>query len=105
MTLMRTTIEENERIARLMVHMLKGVDPRRVTVMLPVKGVSMVDDEHAPFFDPQADAAFRTTFKAEKPDSLPVIEVEAHINSVQFAEAVVHEFLDKWEGTYGRDTA
>lgn len=103
MALMRTSSEENERIARLMVQMLEGVDPQRVTVMLPLKGVSMVDDRHAPFFDPQADAAFRRTFVAEKPPELPVIEMEAHINSEQFAEAVVSEFLDKWTGTYGGD--
>lgn len=105
MTLMRTSVEENERIARMMIKMLEGVDPRRVTVMLPVNGVSMVDDEHEPFFDPQANAAFRRTFMAERPPALPVIEVEAHINSVQFADAVVEEFISNWECTYGRDTA
>lgn len=105
MTLMRTSVEENIRIARLMIKMLEGVDPRRVTVMLPLKGVSMVDDENAPFFDPEADEAFRRTFISERPPALPVIEVEAHINSVQFADAVVEEFLANWECTYGRDTA
>ncbi len=96
-TLMRTTVDENVRIAELMASNLTGADPALVTVLVPTQGVSMIDRPSAPFFDETADRAFRDTLAERLEGRLPVIEVDAHINAEAFAEAVVERFLDNWE--------
>lgn len=53
-TLMRTTLEECERIARFMAEKPKAhvVRPERVRVILPAAGISMLDTPGQPFHDP-----------------------------------------------------
>ena len=96
-TLMRTTPDENVKIAELMASNLSGADPQLVTVVLPSGGVSMIDAPKAPFYDPSADRAFRDTLRARLEGRLPVVEVDAHINDEAFAAVVVERFLDNWE--------
>lgn len=96
-TLMRTTPDENVRIAELMASNLAGADPALVTVVVPKEGVSMIDKPSAPFYDATADRAFRDTLSARLAGRLPLVEVDAHINDEAFAAAVVERFLDNWE--------
>lgn len=93
-TLMRTTPEENREFARFIARKLTGADPRRVTVMLPLKGVSMIDKEGEDFYDPNADRAFREALKRELPEEIPVREIDAHINDEIFTDAVVDQFTE-----------
>ena len=96
-TLMRTTPDENVRIAELMASNLAGADPALVTVVVPKEGVSMIDKPSAPFYDAAADRAFRDTLSARLAGRLPVVEVDAHINDEAFAAVVVERFLENWE--------
>ena len=94
-TLMRTTQQENAAIGRWIVERLNLMQGP-VRFLLPLRGVSAIDVEGTPFHDPQADEALfdaiRTRWKSSTNRQL--IEIDDHINSPQFAEAVVKAFRD-----------
>jgi uncharacterized protein (UPF0261 family) len=92
-TLMRTTAEECVQIGERVAEQLnKAKGP--VTLMLPLRGVSMIDAEGQPFYDPKADQALFDTLRA-KIQSPPVelVEVDAHINDEAFAGAVAEQLI------------
>ena len=96
-TLMRTTVEENRRLGEIFAEKLnQATGP--VAVFIPLRGVSMLDSEGEPFWDPEADKAFRDALKANLREDIPVYELDANINDPEFAEAVANkllEFLDQ----------
>jgi uncharacterized protein (UPF0261 family) len=94
-TLMRTTVEENERIGRFIAEKLNRMKGP-VRFLLPMHGVSALDQEGKPFFDPKADAALFATIEkhfAPSPQR-KLIKLPHHINDPQFAEALVRAFRD-----------
>lgn len=89
-TLMRTTAQENAAIAREVARRLnEAAGP--VTVLLPLRGVSALDREGQPFWDPDADAAFAETLRREAAPTVNVRALDAHINDREFALAAAHE--------------
>ena len=54
--------------------------------LMPLKGVSMLDAEGGPFYDPDADKAFLDTLKENLSDNVELILVDAHVNDPAFAE-------------------
>ena len=92
-TLMRTTVDENIQIAEWIARKLNQ-SAAAVTVLLPEKGVSMLDAPGQPFYDPDADAALFETLE-KKLDSgyrRRIVRVNHHINDDEFADALVEEF-------------
>jgi uncharacterized protein (UPF0261 family) len=84
-TLMRTNIEENRQLGRVLAEKLnQSTGP--VTVLLPLKGVSMIDSPGGAFWWPEADDALFQTLKAELRPGIPVIEMDCNINDPAFAE-------------------
>jgi uncharacterized protein (UPF0261 family) len=91
-TLMRTTGEECREIGRRIAHQLnRATGP--LTVMLPLRGVSMIDRDGQPFHDPEADEALFSSLRNELNDSIRVRELDAHVNDVEFANALADELL------------
>jgi uncharacterized protein (UPF0261 family) len=92
-TLMRTTPDENHAIGTWIVERVNHMQGP-VRFMLPLRGVSAIDEPGKPFHDPEADAALfaaiRTGWKDAKNRKL--IELDMHINDPDFAEAVANEF-------------
>jgi uncharacterized protein (UPF0261 family) len=86
-TLMRTTVEENRRLGQILAEKL-NLAPGRVEVFLPLGGVSAIDREGQPFYDPTADAAFRESLRATLDPAIPVQGFAAHINDEGFAIAM-----------------
>ncbi len=86
-TLMRTTLDENRRLGRIIGEKL-SLAPGRVEVFLPLGGVSAIDREGQPFHDPAAGAAFRDGLRATLSPDVPVREMSAHINDDAFALAM-----------------
>src|SRR5579871_1874586 len=86
-TLMRTTIAENRRLGQILAAKL-NLAPGQVEVFLPLLGVSAIDREGQPFFDPAADAAFRDALQAALDPAIPVHEMPCHINETAFALAM-----------------
>lgn len=89
-TLMRTSSEENVRFGKWMGERLNRCQGP-VRLKLPSHGVSALDAEGAPFFDPDADealfAALERTIKATA--NRTVERVPLHINDPEFAQLMI----------------
>jgi uncharacterized protein (UPF0261 family) len=87
----RTTAEEVAKAAKLIAERAnRAVGP--VAIVIPLGGFSSVDAEGQHFHDPQADAAFARVIKDIVKKKVDIIEVNAHINDVRFAQKVVDTF-------------
>ena len=92
-TLMRTTVDENVRMARFI-----GEKVNRMTgpvkLFLPEGGVSLLDAPGQPFWDPEADRAlFRTLEQTVRQSArTELIRLPHNINDPDFADAVVAAF-------------
>ena len=93
-TLMRTTVEENEQIGRAIASKVNmSIGP--CAVMLPLKGVSMIDAEGQPFYGPEEDAALFQVLRDEiDPTKAELIEMDAHVNDDEFAIAAAQKLID-----------
>lgn len=92
-TLMRTTPEENSRIGAFIVERLNRMQGP-VRFLLPLQGVSAIDAAGQPFHDPEADAALFSAIRTGWRDApnKRLVEIDAHINSPEFAAALVASF-------------
>lgn len=91
-TLMRTTADECREIGRRVAAQLnRATGP--VVVLLPARGVSMIDREGQPFHDPLADAALFEALRDGLREDIRVRELDAHINDPEFAHALADELL------------
>lgn len=91
-TLMRTTSEELRQIGHEMavrMNQAKG----KTALMLPLKGVSAIDVEGGPFYDPEADQALFNTLKSEVGDNVEIIEMDTDINDPEFAVAAAKKLI------------
>lgn len=83
-TLMRTNVEENKELGRIMAEKLnESTGP--LTVLLPKRGVSVIGEEGGPFYWPEADEALYESLKAALRKDIPVIEMDCAINDPIFA--------------------
>lgn len=92
-TLMRTTPEENQELGKIIAEKLNQ-SKGRTTLVIPLKGVSMIDAEGKPFYDPQADETLFTSLRKHLNKNVKVVEVEANINDDAFADIFVNEILE-----------
>jgi uncharacterized protein (UPF0261 family) len=92
-TLMRTTKEENAQLGRIIAEKLNAAKGP-TTFFYPRKGVSGIDREGQPFYDPEADEAFIASLKASLNASVRLIEMDNHINDEAFAAAVAHSLME-----------
>ncbi|MCV3273423.1 ABC transporter permease [Roseobacter sinensis] len=92
-TLMRTTPEENVRMARFIGEKLNQMTGP-VRFFLPEGGVSLLDAPGQPFWDPEADRAlFRTLEETVRNTAnRQLVRVPHNINDPEFAELVVKTF-------------
>jgi uncharacterized protein (UPF0261 family) len=91
-TLMRTTPDECREIGRRIAEQINRAKGP-VVLMLPLKGVSMLDTEGQPFADPAADRALFQSLRENVGSNVTVKEMDAHINDPQFAQALADELL------------
>ena len=95
-TLMRTTPAENQALGALLAESLAEA-PAPTVVMLPLRGVSALDAQGGPFFDPEADGAlFRAISDglARSPATVRLIARDEHINDPAFADAAADTLID-----------
>ena len=91
-TLMRTTPDENVQLGRWIgakVNACAGP----VRLLIPERGISALDIEGGPFWDPEADAALFQTLKDTITDPARLIFLPDHINDPAFAKAAADTFL------------
>ena len=84
-TLMRTNAEENARMGAMIARAARE-SRGPVKVLLPLRGVSMLDSAGNRFWDPEADAACYNAIKAGVGPGVEVIEMDANINDPAFAD-------------------
>lgn len=63
-----------------------------VAIAFPLKGTSIPNHPEGIFFDPDLDQAFLQSLKRHLRSDIEVVEVDAHINDAEFAEAVFSLF-------------
>ncbi len=91
-TLMRTNAEECAELGRIMaekVNRSKGP----VTVLLPLKAISVISAAGKAFHSPEADAALFASLKKHLRSDIPVIERDVEINDPAFARACAEALL------------
>jgi uncharacterized protein (UPF0261 family) len=91
-TLVRTTADECREIGRrIALQLNKSLAP--VVLMLPLKGVSMIDEEGGPFHDAEADAALFAALREHCGENVRIREIDANVNDTEFAHALADEML------------
>lgn len=97
MVTVRANAEELRETARLMARKLnRSTGP--VHVYLPERGVSAVDREGAPLYDPEANTAMFDELEAALDPSVGLTRVDAHINDEMFGEAAAQGLEELIEG-------
>ena len=91
-TLMRTTPVENAQLGTIFADKL-NTSTGAVQVYVPMRGVSELDIEGKPFYDPEALPAFVEALKNKLRPDIPVVELDMDINDPLFAEATVNALL------------
>nr|BBH93183.1 hypothetical protein KTA_13820 [Thermogemmatispora argillosa] len=86
-TLMRTTPEECAALGHIIARKLNQA--RGPTALfIPLRGVSLIDTEGQPFYDPEADQALISALKADLQPHVEVHELDMDINDPRFAQAM-----------------
>ena len=94
-TLMRTTVEENRRIAAFIADKLnRSTAPLRV--LIPEGGVSLIDVPGQPFFDPEADAALfdELELRLHATPDRALIRLACDINAPEFSRSLLDHFRE-----------
>lgn len=91
-TLLRTNVAENIKMGE-MIAAAANAATAPVTVILPMKGVSMLDSEGERFWDPEADAACFDAIRKNLKPGIPVIEMANNINDPEFSAKVAETLL------------
>lgn len=92
-TLMRTSVDENVAMGRFIAAKLNRMDGP-VRFFLPEGGVSMLDAQGLPFWDPAADAALFDTIEQDfqATENRRLIRSPLHVNDPSFARLLVEAF-------------
>jgi uncharacterized protein (UPF0261 family) len=93
-TLMRTTPKECAQLGEIIASKLnQATGP--TALFIPRKGVSMIDAEGQPFYDPEADEAlFQALRDHINREKVELVELDLHINDPEFADAMAARLLN-----------
>lgn len=93
-TLMRTTLDENKELGRILAEKLNA-SQGKTALFIPKQGVSMIDAKDQPFYDPQADQALFATIRSDLDQSfIDLVELDMHINDQAFAVAMADKLIE-----------
>ena len=95
-TLLRTNVEENRKMGE-MIAAAANAATAPVAILLPLRGVSMLDSEGGRFWDPEADQACYDAIKQNLRPDIPVYELEHNINDPEFSAAAANTLLELLE--------
>ena len=92
-TLMRTTVEENIKFGQKIAEKLNASFGKTVLI-LPLKGVSMIDAPGQPFYGSKEDEALFNTLKNNiDKDKVNIVEMDNNINEKAFAQRAAEELI------------
>jgi uncharacterized protein (UPF0261 family) len=91
-TLMRTNADECAALGRILAEKVNAYSAP-VSVILPLRGISIISTEGQPFHDPAADAALFNAIRQNLRPGIPLVELDVTINDPLFAAACVNALL------------
>jgi uncharacterized protein (UPF0261 family) len=91
-TLVRYLPDEMEQIGKVVAQKLNKTKGQ-IKVFIPLRGFSFPDREGLPHWDPEGNQRFIDVLKRDLHRSIPLRELDAHINDPEFIDPVVKEFL------------
>jgi uncharacterized protein (UPF0261 family) len=91
-TLMRTTPEENRELGRIIAEKL-NLSTGPITVVIPLRGGSVISAPGGPFHWPEADRALYDSLRSRLRSDIPVLQMDCAINDPPFAETCARELL------------
>jgi uncharacterized protein (UPF0261 family) len=93
-TLMRTTVDENRQLGLAIAQKL-NMCKAKAALLLPLKGVSMIDAPGQPFYGPEENAMLFKTLKENITNPLvEIIEIDANINDSEFSTAAAAKLVE-----------
>ena len=96
LTLVRLSSRELQDVGKIVAEKLnRAKGPTRV--FIPLRGFSYPDRENLPHWEPEGNQAFTNSLKTHLNPSIPVIELDAHINDPEFIDSVTEAFLRMME--------
>ena len=94
--LVRNTADEMRQLGRLFAERLNPATGP-VVVSIPTQGLSIPNVPDGPFWDPEADAAFRDALANNLRPDIPIVTSEHHVNDVVYGGEVADKFLELME--------
>jgi uncharacterized protein (UPF0261 family) len=88
----RTTSQELREIAKEVARKLNQ-SKGPVAILIPLRGWSSLDKEGMPLYDPEADQAFLDELRIRLSKKIPLVELDLHLNTREFAEEAVNQFM------------
>jgi uncharacterized protein (UPF0261 family) len=93
----RTSPEEMKIFAKAVAEKLnKYPDRKLVKFLIPTRGFSTLGAEGGVLHEPETDRVFADELRAQLHPEIQVIEVDTHLNTPEFAQAVVRAFNDAY---------
>ena len=95
-TLMRTTLDENRQLGEE-IGRKAAAATGPTSILIPLRGVSAIDQTGQPFDDPAARQALYDGIRSSR-GAAELIELDLHINAPEFAEAAANKLLALMKG-------
>ena len=96
LTLVRLSVNELRSVGKIVARKLnQAKGPLRV--FIPLRGFSYPDRVNLPHWEPEGNRAFIDALKETLNKSIPLVELDAHINDPEFIDPVVEAFLSLME--------
>ena len=92
-TLLRTNESENSQIGELLARAANAATGP-VAVLLPLRGVSMLDSSGGDFWNPDADEACYAAIRAHLKPSIPLVEIDRNVNEPEFADRAADTLVE-----------
>ncbi len=92
LTLVRLSPDELTEVGRIVAGRLNRAKGP-TAVFIPLRGFSYPDRENMPHWEPEGNKAFIDALKADIDPTIPLREVDAHINDPDFIDLVLEHFL------------
>lgn len=103
-TLMRTDERENHTLGKTLTTKLRNA-PAGATILLPLRGLSQIDNVAGVFHFPEANQTLFEAIKTTASDEVEVREIDAHINDETFARQAVDALLERMDACKTKRTA
>lgn len=92
-TLMRTIVAESAELGKILAEKLNRYTAP-LTVLLPLRGLSLIGTAGQPFHDPEADRALFDSLKSRLRPGIAIREIDGAINDPAFAGACAESLLE-----------